>query len=171
MGGNGNVPHSCYQQNAQDRVPICIRGWDLESSVFSCSLRLLARKSELSRVPVESPHTLQLPVEQHFTCLGLDDCCRNATFYPGHHTSVTIQHESLPWVNSGRNSADYIALYHGNAALLAESLEVIQKTSAVILSALETHAAESEPEASKPPATERDGAGRTEAADILKKTA
>ena len=74
-------------------------------------------------------------------------------------------------LNSGRNSADYIALYHGNAALLAESLEVIQKTSAVILSALETHAAESEPEASKPPATERDGAGRTEAADILKKTA
>ena len=78
-------------------------------------------------------------------------------------------------LNSGQNSADYIGLYHGNAALLAESLEVIQKTSAVILSALETHAeepaAESEPEASKPPATERDGAGRTEAADILKKTA
>jgi hypothetical protein len=78
-------------------------------------------------------------------------------------------------LNSGKNSADYIGLYHGNAALLAESLEVIQKTSAVILSALETHAAEpaaeSEPEASKPPATERDGAGRTEAADILKKTA
>ena len=41
-------------------------------------------------------------------------------------------------LNSGRNSADYIALYHGNAALLTESLEVIQKTSAVILSALET---------------------------------
>jgi hypothetical protein len=78
-------------------------------------------------------------------------------------------------LNSGKNSADYIGLYHGNAALLAESLEVIQKTSALILSALETHAAEpaaeSEPEASKPPATERDGAGRTEAADILKKTA
>lgn len=39
-------------------------------------------------------------------------------------------------------SADYIHLYHGNAALLTESLEVIQKTSAVILSALETQAAE-----------------------------
>jgi hypothetical protein len=77
-------------------------------------------------------------------------------------------------LNTGDASASYIQLYHGNAALLAESLEVIQKTSAVILSALETHAtepAESEPEASKPPATERDGARRIEAADILKKTA
>ena len=35
-------------------------------------------------------------------------------------------------------SADYIQLYHGNASLLAESLEVIQKASAVILAALET---------------------------------
>jgi hypothetical protein len=40
-------------------------------------------------------------------------------------------------LNSGRNSADYIGLYHGNATLLTESLEVIQKTSAVILAALE----------------------------------
>ena len=39
-------------------------------------------------------------------------------------------------LNSGRASADYIHLYHGNAALLAESLEVIQKTSALILSAI-----------------------------------
>ena len=39
-------------------------------------------------------------------------------------------------LETGRASADYIHLYHGNAALLAESLEVIQKTSAVILSAL-----------------------------------
>jgi hypothetical protein len=78
-------------------------------------------------------------------------------------------------LNTGDASASYIQLYHGNAALLAESLEVIQKTSAVILAALETHAAEpaeeSESEASKPPASERDGAGQTEAADILKKTA
>ena len=40
-------------------------------------------------------------------------------------------------LDSGRASADYIHLYHGNASLLAESLEVIQKSSAVILSALE----------------------------------
>jgi hypothetical protein len=41
-------------------------------------------------------------------------------------------------LDTGRASADYIHLYHGNAALLTESLEVIQKTSAVILSALES---------------------------------
>ena len=34
-------------------------------------------------------------------------------------------------------SADYIALYHGNASLLAESLEVVQQTAGVILTALE----------------------------------
>ena len=51
-------------------------------------------------------------------------------------------------LQTGRASADYIQLYHGNAALLTESLEVIQKTSAVILSAIENPAAESaeEPE-------------------------
>ena len=37
----------------------------------------------------------------------------------------------------GSASADYIHLYHGNASLLAESLEVIQQTSAVILAALQ----------------------------------
>jgi hypothetical protein len=47
-------------------------------------------------------------------------------------------------LNSGRASADYIHLYHGNAALLAESLEVIQRTSALILSAIETPAATTE---------------------------
>jgi hypothetical protein len=36
-----------------------------------------------------------------------------------------------------RASADYIQLYHGNASLLAESLEVIQQTASVILAALE----------------------------------
>ncbi len=41
-------------------------------------------------------------------------------------------------LNGGRASADYIHLYHGNASLLIESLEVIQKTCAVILSVLET---------------------------------
>jgi hypothetical protein len=40
-------------------------------------------------------------------------------------------------VQAGTASADYIHLYHGNASLLAESLEVIQQTSAVILAALE----------------------------------
>ena len=41
-------------------------------------------------------------------------------------------------LDTGRAAADYIHLYHGNAALLTESLEVIQKTSALILSAIET---------------------------------
>lgn len=51
-------------------------------------------------------------------------------------------------LETGRASADYINLYHGNASLLTESLEVIQKTSAVILSALESPTAEAteEPE-------------------------
>jgi hypothetical protein len=40
-------------------------------------------------------------------------------------------------LQTGSASADYIHLYHGNASLLAESLEVIQQTSAVILAALE----------------------------------
>ena len=33
-------------------------------------------------------------------------------------------------------SASYIQLYHGNAALLMESLEAVQQTSAVILAAI-----------------------------------
>jgi hypothetical protein len=40
-------------------------------------------------------------------------------------------------LETGSASADYIALYHGNASLLAESLEVVQQTSAVILAALQ----------------------------------
>jgi hypothetical protein len=36
----------------------------------------------------------------------------------------------------GTASSDYIQMYAGNAALLTESLEVIQRTSAVILGAL-----------------------------------
>ncbi len=44
-------------------------------------------------------------------------------------------------LEAGTASADYIALYHGNASLLIESLEVIQQASAVILAALESSAA------------------------------
>jgi len=36
----------------------------------------------------------------------------------------------------GTASSDYIQLYHGNASLLAESLEVIQQTSSAILKAI-----------------------------------
>ena len=47
----------------------------------------------------------------------------------------------------GSASADYIHLYHGNASLLAESLEVIQQASAVILAALQPSATETMPDA------------------------
>ena len=43
---------------------------------------------------------------------------------------------------TGNASADYIQLYHGNASLLAESLEVIQQTASVILAALDVSAEE-----------------------------
>ncbi len=48
-------------------------------------------------------------------------------------------------LETGYVSADYIQLYHGNAALLAESLEGIQRTSALILAAIEPPAAEAPP--------------------------
>jgi hypothetical protein len=50
-------------------------------------------------------------------------------------------------LETGNASADYIQLYHGNASLLAESLEVIQQTSAVILAALEPTASNEMPDA------------------------
>ena len=50
-------------------------------------------------------------------------------------------------LNTGTASADYIRLYHGNASLLAESLEVIQQTSAVILAALQPSGTETMPDA------------------------
>jgi hypothetical protein len=74
-------------------------------------------------------------------------------------------------LDMGTNSSDYIALWHGNADLLAESLEVVQKTAAVILAALETNVIDPEQQESKPPASEPNGAARFEAEDILKKTA
>jgi hypothetical protein len=45
---------------------------------------------------------------------------------------------------TGSASADYIQLYHGNASLLAESLEVIQQTASAILASLEPPIAEEE---------------------------
>ena len=58
-------------------------------------------------------------------------------------TKVVRETEAIAFViakaiglEAGTASADYIHLYHGNASLLAESLEAIQLTSAVILAAL-----------------------------------
>jgi hypothetical protein len=55
---------------------------------------------------------------------------------------------------TGTASADYTQLYHGNASLLAESLESIQQTVSVILAALEPAVAEegNEQTSSKEPA-------------------
>ena len=50
-------------------------------------------------------------------------------------------------LEGGSASADYIHLYHGNASLLAESLEVVQRTSAVILAALQPPITEAEAQA------------------------
>ena len=47
-------------------------------------------------------------------------------------------------LQTGSASADYIQLYQGNASLLAESLEVIQQTSGIILAALKPPSAEQE---------------------------
>jgi hypothetical protein len=101
------------------------------------------------------------------------------------HTTKTVREteaEAVAFVvgttiglNTGDASASYIQLYHGNAALLAESLEVIQKTSAVILAALENHATEtadqSELEVPKPSASERDNTGEMVVPTVLQKTA
>ena len=56
---------------------------------------------------------------------------------------------------TGSASADYINLYHGNASLLAESLEVVQQTANVILAALEPPVDES---ATETQTTEADAA-------------
>ena len=51
-------------------------------------------------------------------------------------------------------SADYIGLYHGNAALLMESLELVQQTAAIIFAALRTEEPVSQevPKAAEPAA-------------------
>ncbi len=68
-------------------------------------------------------------------------------------------------LTNGHASADYIHLYHGNAALLAESLEVIQKTSALILSAIATEQVASDPtEATTQPITDATDAALVEVA-------
>jgi hypothetical protein len=47
-------------------------------------------------------------------------------------------------LENNQASVSYIQLYHGNAALLAESLEVIKQTSAQILAAIEPPAVHAE---------------------------
>jgi hypothetical protein len=65
-------------------------------------------------------------------------------------------------LDNGRSSASYIQIYQGNAALLAESLEVVKQTSDLILSAIETHVVAQEQTEEKPddqPTTRQDATG------------
>jgi hypothetical protein len=57
-------------------------------------------------------------------------------------------------------SADYISLYHGNAALLTESLELVQQIAAVILAAIQTEEVVSQ---EVPEAAEQTGEAQPEA--------
>lgn len=49
-------------------------------------------------------------------------------------------------LETGTASADYVHLYHGSAKLLQESLEVVQRTSAVILGAVNPEVREPQPQ-------------------------
>lgn len=48
-------------------------------------------------------------------------------------------------LETGLASSDYIQLYHGNAELLAESLEMVQRTASVILAAIQPEPPSQEP--------------------------
>ena len=64
-----------------------------------------------------------------------------------------------------KSSADYIQLYHGNAELLMESLEVVQQTSAVILAAITME--EPVPQEAQEPQTASDVTPDTQEAGYL----
>src|SRR6185437_9725724 len=55
-------------------------------------------------------------------------------------------------LNTGLASSDYIQLYHGNAELLAESLEIVQRTASAILTAIQPKSVS--PETAQEPAPE-----------------
>jgi len=63
-------------------------------------------------------------------------------------------------LETGLASADYIQLYHGNAELLAESLEIVQRTASVILAAIEPEEPVSQ-ETTQKPATQPKRARRS----------
>lgn len=66
-------------------------------------------------------------------------------------------------LDTGLASADYIQLYHGNAELLAESLELVQRTAAVILAAIKPEPTSQETE--QKPASEPKRARRFRSAN------
>src|SRR5260370_7606294 len=69
----------------------------------------------------------------------------------GNILEIARQMPSASRLDAGNAAADYIHLYNGNAALLTESLEVIQRTSALILSAIETPEVMQVPTEKQPP--------------------
>ncbi len=99
-------------------------------TAFGTTIRLLPGQTE--------PEELATLVHE-YAHLKLGHCERRTT------TTKTVREteaEAIAFVVSkaiGLNpasSANYIQLYHGNAELLMESLEVVQQTSAVILAAI-----------------------------------
>jgi len=63
-------------------------------------------------------------------------------------------------LDTGLASSDYIQLYHGNAELLAESLEIVQRTASVILTAIQPEESVSQ-ETTREPAPEAKKARRS----------
>jgi len=62
-------------------------------------------------------------------------------------------------LDDGNFASDYIQLYHGNAELLAESLEIVQRTASVILAAIQ-------PEATQQPAPKPEQTHYSEFAEV-----
>jgi hypothetical protein len=100
-------------------------------TAFGTTIRLLPGQTEAEELAT---------LVHEYAHLSLGHCERRTT------TTKTVREteaEAIAFVVSkaiGLNpasSASYIQLYHGNAELLMESLEVVQQTSAVILAALE----------------------------------
>ena len=72
-------------------------------------------------------------------------------------------------LETGLASADYIQLYHGNAELLAESLEIVQRTASVILAAIQPESVSQETTqepAPEPKRTRRSVKAQTAVAEV-----
>ncbi|HTV05960.1 MAG TPA: ArdC-like ssDNA-binding domain-containing protein [Acidobacteriaceae bacterium] len=73
-------------------------------------------------------------------------------------------------IEVGNAASDYIQLYHGNAELLAESLEIVQRTASVILAAIQPEESVSQ-EAAQEPAPEPKRARRSRAVTVTTEAA
>ena len=82
--------------------------------------------------------SLRLPVKSFRRMCGFS----SSSWWPD--TRKASPPTSPPWADSITTASDYIHLYHGNAALLTKSLEVVQRAAALILSAIEASQVEAE---------------------------